>query len=212
MFENKTHAGSLLAPLLEALKLDNPLVIGIPRGGVEVASPIARRIKAPLYVIIPRKIGAPFNPEYAVGAVAPDGTVIYDENLLNYWGLTPQDMEKIIAKEKKEIAERTELYGKWGILPDLKKYTVILVDDGIATGYTVKAALTSLRKQTGNPIILAVPVLPEDLVPAFVSLADRLIYLHAPHDFRAVGQFYGDFSEIPHQAVLNIIEETNKLP
>jgi predicted phosphoribosyltransferase len=210
MFKNKNHAGSLLVPLLEDLHLQNPLVIGIPRGGVEVASPIARGIQAPLYVIIPRKIGAPFNPEYAVGAVAPDGTVSYDETLLNYLGLIPQDMEKVIQREKQEIAKRTHLYGKWGTLPDLKNYMVILVDDGIATGYTVKAALSSLRKQTTNPIILAVPVLPEDVVSSFESLVDKLIYLHAPIDFRAVGQFYEDFSEISHEAVLNILEETNK--
>lgn len=205
MFKNRTHAGTLLVPLLQDLQLKNPLVIAIPRGGVEVASPIARSIQAPLYVIIPRKIGAPFNPEYAVGAVAPDGTVSFDETLLNYWGLIPQDMEKIIDKEKQEIARRTELYGKWALLPDLKNYSVVLVDDGIATGYTVKAALSSLRKQTTNSIVLTVPVLPENLIPTFESLVDRLIYLYAPLDFRAVGQFYQDFSEKSHEDILQVL-------
>ncbi len=205
MFKNRTHAGTLLVPLLQDLQLKNPLVIAIPRGGVEVASPIARGIQAPLYVIIPRKIGAPFNPEYAVGAVAPDGTVSFDETLLNYWGLIPQDMEKIIDKEKQEIARRTELYGKWALLPDLKNYSVVLVDDGIATGYTVKAALSSLRKQTTNSIVLTVPVLPENLIPTFESLVDRLIYLYAPLDFRAVGQFYQDFSEKSHEDILQVL-------
>jgi len=198
-----------LASKVAELKLENPVVIGIPRGGVEVAAPIAKKIGAPLYVILPRKIGAPHNPEFAVGALAPDHTAVFDEKTLDMLGLTPAALQPVIEREKEEIKRRLALYGKWGVLPDLAGRDVVLVDDGIATGQTVKAALSSLQKKTDNPITLAVPVLPEDEVPAFTKLAGRLVFLEAPPYFRAVGQFYLDFSDLPHEALLSLLEETN---
>lgn len=209
MFNNKKHAGMLLSAKIEELIIDNPLLIGIPRGGVEVAEPIAQSLQAPLYVTLPRKIGAPFNREYAVGALAPDGTISYDEFTLNLLGLTSKDLKPVITREQLEIKKRLELYGPWGQLPDLKHHSVILIDDGIATGYTVRAAINSLKKHTDNPLILAVPVLPSDLVDSFAALVDILIYLEAPADFRAVGQYYKDFSELTHEAVIDILKKAN---
>lgn len=210
MFVNRKHAGSSLAQKISPQELENPLVIGIPRGGIEVAAPLAQALAAPLYVILPRKLGAPFNREYAVGALAPDGTVSLDEDLISRLGLAREDLEPIITKESQEIQKRTGVYGPWGKLPDLAGRTVILVDDGIATGHTVKAALSSLRKSSAKKLLLAVPVLPEDAVSTFASLVDRLVYLEAPSDFAAVGQFYDDFSETAHQTVLDLLERTNK--
>ncbi|MCR4441799.1 MAG: phosphoribosyltransferase family protein [Peptococcaceae bacterium] len=209
MFRNRNQAGLLLASEVAGLNLEKPVVIGIPRGGVEVAAPIAKKLGAPLYVILPRKIGAPHNPEFAVGALAPDHTAVFDEETLDLLGLTPAALQPVIEKEKEEIKKRLELYGRWGVIPDLAGCDVILVDDGIATGQTVKAALSSLQKKTDNPLILAVPVLPEDAVPIFTALAGRLVFLEAPRYFRAVGQFYEDFSDLPHETLISLLEETN---
>jgi predicted phosphoribosyltransferase len=209
LFRNRNQAGLLLASEVAGLNLEKPVVIGIPRGGVEVAAPIAKKLGAPLYVILPRKIGAPHNPEFAVGALAPDHTAVFDEETLDLLGLTPAALQPVIEKEKEEIKKRLELYGRWGVIPDLAGCDVILVDDGIATGQTVKAALSSLQKKTDNPLILAVPVLPEDAVPIFTALAGRLVFLEAPRYFRAVGQFYEDFSDLPHETLISLLEETN---
>lgn len=210
MFKNRRQAGVLLAEKIIALEIENPYVIAIPRGGVEVAAPVAVRLEAPLNVILPRKIGAPYNPEYAVGAVAPDGTVTYDEIALGYLGLSRHDLEPVIAKEKREIKNRLALYSPWGVLPDLTNNTVILVDDGIATGQTVKAALSSLQKKTQNPVILTVPVLPHDAVETFVQLAGKLVYLDAPRFFQAVSQFYENFSDLPHGEITAILDQVNR--
>lgn len=209
MFATRKHAGTLLSEKIKELDIDNPLIIGIPRGGVEIAEPIAQNLPAPLFVTLPRKIGAPFNPEYAVGALAPDGTINYDEFTLAMLGLTYDDLNPVIAREQQEITKRLKLYGSWGQLPDLNNHSVILVDDGIATGYTVRAAIDSLKKQAYK-LILAVPVLPHDLVDPFAASVDKLIYLEAPVDFRAVGLYYKDFSELSHKAVINILENANK--
>lgn len=209
MFKNRKHAGEILAAKLTEDQPNNPLVIGIPRGGIETAAPLAEKLGAPLYVIQPRKIGAPFHPEYAVGALAPDGTVTLDETALASWGLTHFDLERVIEKEKQELEKRLHLYGRWSILPDLSEHTIILVDDGIATGHTVRAALSSLKKKTSNSVVLAVPVLPLDAVPLFRELADKLYYLEAPAYFQAVGQFYDDFSDLSHEDILDLLEKTN---
>jgi len=211
MLKNRRHAGTLLAEILTGLDLNNPFVIGIPRGGVEVAAPIAQALQAPLYVILPRKIGSPLNPEFAVGALAPDGTATYDQTVLSFLGLTPLDLEPVLAREIKEIEKRLDLYGHWGRLPDLTNNTVILVDDGIATGHTVKAALSSLKKKTPHPVVLAVPVLPYDALETFMGLAGKLIYLEAPRFFQAVGQFYYDFSDLPHEEVIAILKQANEV-
>lgn len=210
MFKNRRQAGSLLAEKIAEAEIKNPYVIAIPRGGVEVAASVAVRLKASLSVILPRKIGVPSNPEYAVGAVALDGTVTYDDTALGFLGISRRDLEPVIEREKKEIEKRLALYSPWGSLPDLMKNTVILVDDGIATGQTVKAALSSLKKKTGNPVVLAVPVLPDDAVDTFAMLAGKLVYLKAPRFFQAVGQFYYDFSDLRHEEIRAILEETNQ--
>lgn len=209
MFKDRVSAGKLLAEKIESLQLKKPLIISIPRGGTAIAYPIAARLNAPLYVITPRKIGAPFQPELALGALAPDGTVTLDEFNLSTYGLTIKDLNVIIEKENKEIAERLKIYGKWGEIPDLNNRTVILVDDGIATGHTIQAAIKSLQKKGACPLILAVPVLPLDRLDFFAAMVDKLIFLIAPEDFYAVGQFYQDFSELTHEEVIKTLQQIN---
>lgn len=209
MFKNRRHAGLLLAEQIKNLKLQNPYVIGIPRGGIEVAGPVAQAVNAPLFVILPRKIGAPFNREYAVGAIAPDGTAALDKSLLEIYGISSSDLEPVISEEIKEIEKRLAIYGRWANLPNPDQKTVILVDDGIATGWTIRAALASLKKSSPLELILAIPVLPGDSVQVFRDLADSLVFLEAPAEFRAVGEFYQDFSDASPQEIIKILEASS---
>jgi putative phosphoribosyl transferase len=209
LFKNRKEAGTLLASKLKALKLDDPVVICIPRGGVDVALPIAKDLKAALYVILPRKLGAPFNKELAVGALAPDGSLFFDLFLMSLYDLTTEDLQPVIQEEKKEIAKRIKLYNPWDQLPDLTKHSVILVDDGIATGHTIKAALSSLKSKTTSSLILAVPVLPSNTIDDFSALVNCLLYLEAPFHFKAVGQYYEDFSDTSHHNILKMLEQIN---
>ena len=171
-----------------------------------MAAEVAAALNAPLDVIVPRKIGAPFNPELAVGAVAPDGTIFYDEALISYAGIDRQDLEQQAARELQEIGRRLSVYqGARSGGPQAPEYrgrTVILVDDGIATGYTVQAALLSLRQQKPGRLVLAAPVAPPDSLARLRPDADEIICLLVPEDFYAVGQFYQDFHQTTDQEVI----------
>ncbi len=207
MFTDRRDAGRRLAARLQHLQKPDAVVIGIPRGGVIVAAEVAAALNAPLDVIVPRKIGAPFNPELAVGAVAPDGTIFYDEALISYAGIDRQDLEQQAARELQEIGRRLSVYqvarsGGSGAAPEYRGRTVILVDDGIATGYTVQAALLSLRQQKPGRLVLAAPVSPPDSLARLRPDADEIICLLVPEDFYAVGQFYQDFHQTTDQEVI----------
>ena len=207
MFTDRRDAGRRLAARLQHLQKPDAVVIGIPRGGVIVAAEVAAALNAPLDVIVPRKIGAPFNPELAVGAVAPDGTIFYDEALISYAGIDRQDLEQQAARELQEIGRRLSVYqvarsGGPGAAPEYRGRTVILVDDGIATGYTVQAALLSLRQQKPGRLVLAAPVSPPDSLARLRPDADEIICLLVPEDFYAVGQFYQDFHQTTDQEVI----------
>jgi len=207
VFADRRDAGRRLAARLQHLQKPDVNVIGIPRGGVIVAAEVAAALNAPLDVIVPRKIGAPFNPELAIGAVAPDGTIFYDEAMIGYAGIDRQGLEQQAAKELQEIGRRLSVYqgarsaGR-GAAPGYRGRTVILVDDGIATGYTVQAALRSLRLQEPSRLVLAVPVAPPDSLARLRPDADEVICLLVPEDFYAVGQFYKDFRQTTDQEVI----------
>lgn len=207
IFADKYHAGKLLADILRTKELHNTKLIAIPRGGVEVADPIAQALKSSIHVIIPRKIGSPFNTEYALGAVAPDGSTYLDDFLLSSLNMKESQLKPIIDREMEEIKTRMEKYQPWSLLPDLTDSTVILIDDGIATGHTVKAALKGIKNKGAKKLLLAVPVLPHDIVDEFQALVDELVYLEAPQFFQALGQFYEDFSPTTHDTVLQILKK-----
>jgi predicted phosphoribosyltransferase len=205
VFADRSDAGRQLADRLQHLKDQDAFVLGIPRGGVIVAAEVAASLQAPLDVIVPRKIGAPFNPELAVGAVAPDGTVVYDESMVRRLGIDLSDLKRQAARELQEIERRRRLYRGDRPAPDLRGRTVILVDDGIATGYTVQAALRSLRQQQPKRLVLAVPVAPADSLARLRPDADEVVCITAPVDFYAVGQFYYDFGQTSDQEVLSAL-------
>ena len=215
IFRDRRHAGELLArAILERFdgNLVNPVVVAIPRGGVVVAEPVAEVLKAPIELVIPRKIGAPFNEEFAVGAVTEDGYVLLNPSVpFEALGITKDYIERKAREEIEEIERRREKYLSGFKRIPLEGRDVILVDDGIATGLTVKAAISSLKRQNPNRIILAVPVMPADRVPEFRDLVDDLIVLYAPEFFQAVGQFYQNFSQTTDEEVIEILRRNREM-
>jgi predicted phosphoribosyltransferase len=202
MFANREQAGIALAERLKDLALSAPIVLGIPRGGVVIAAAIAREIGAELDVVLARKLGAPFYSEFAIGAVDEDGDVVLNEEGINVFEIP----EAYIAQEKERqlelIADRKARYRSVRPAASLKGRTVILTDDGLATGSTMMAALRAVRKKMPGEIILAVPVASPDRLREAGKLADRTICLHAPADFRAVGTYYEDFAAVEDDEVI----------
>ncbi|MEW6662466.1 MAG: phosphoribosyltransferase [Bacillota bacterium] len=200
LFKDRREAGEKLAARLKGLG-DKVLVLAIPRGGVVVAAPVARVLNAPLDVIIPRKVGAPINPEVAIGAVTQDGYVLWNEELMGRLGLNEADMQPAVEETLQEIKRRLLFYRGDSPPPVIQGKTVILVDDGIATGFTVKAALRSIARQEPSWLILAVPVAPAEVIPEMAAEVDEVVCLASPEPFYAVGQFYEDFDQTTDKEV-----------
>ncbi|GFN23095.1 phosphoribosyltransferase [Thermanaeromonas sp. C210] len=205
LFGDRQEAGEKLAASLKEYAARDVLVLAVPRGGVVVARPVAAALGAELDVIIPRKVGAPGNPELAVAAVAPDGTVIYNEGVLRALGLKRQDLREAIADELQEIRRRVGAYRGKKAPPRIKDRTVVIIDDGLATGLTVEAALVSLKREEPRELILAVPVAPADTVDRLRPLVTRVVCLATPDPFYAVGQFYRQFPQVEDGEVVAIL-------
>ncbi len=206
-FLNRQDAGEKLSRVLQKYSGENTVVLGIPRGGVIVAAQVAKSLGAPLDVIIPRKIGAPHNPELAIGAVTPDGTVIEDEAMVQLLGISDKQIKILADQVLEEISRRAQTYrsGRPGM--KLEGKTVIIVDDGIATGFTVQAALKSVRKMNPHRLVLAVPVVPADTARVLREMVDDLVCLQTPELFYAVGQFFIDFDQTSDQEVVKLLTE-----
>lgn len=204
MFADRAEAGELLADALERLGLSDPLVLALPRGGVPVALPVARRLAAPLDLALVRKIGLPGQPELAAGAVmsGPEGdTIVFNDDVLAAAGHSPADFIRTIERLTAENAARRLRYlGHRAPEPVAGRWLVV-VDDGIATGATVRAALQGLRRQNPAGIVLAVPVAPAETLERLCPLVDRLICLAVPRPFHAVGQHYLRFEQVSDAAV-----------
>jgi len=212
VFADRKEAGAILARLIEERfkgDLKEPILVAIPRGGVVVAEKIAESLGAPVEIVVPRKIGAPFNSEFAIGPVAEDGEVFLNPyitpSLAKGEGITDEYVKKKAEEELKEARRRREKYRK-GKKVSLSGRDVILVDDGIATGLTVKAGIHSVRAEKPNRIILAVPVLPADKLPEFERLVDAVVTACTPEHFSAVSQFYEDFSQTTDEEVVEILQ------
>ncbi len=207
IFRDRQEAGRLLAEELSFLKgKENLLVLAIPRGGVVVGSEVARALDAPLDVYITRKIGAPYNPELAIGAIASDGTLMLDRSLASRLGVSEEYIEAQSAREREEIERRMRSYRGHQPSPDLEGRRVILVDDGIATGATIEATIDALQKTDLEELILAIPVGPKETIERLKRKVDRLICLHAPEIFWAVGSFYMAFDQTTDEEVVALLE------
>ena len=207
MFNDRREAGQRLGEVLLAYRDEQPLVLGLPRGGVVVAYEVARMLKAPLDVIVARKIGAPGQPELGIGAIAPGDTLVVDPYIVRVLGLSEEDIRQLAEREQRELERRIRLYRGDKPMPDVTGRTVIVVDDGLATGVTARAAMRSLRKQHPRKIILAVPVCAPDTAEALKKEADEVICLFAPPDFRAVGLWYRDFSQTSDEEVIELLQK-----
>ena len=206
MFKERASAGRELANSLEKFRDQNVLVIGIPRGGVIVAAEVADALNAPLDLIITRKIGAPGNEELAIGAVAGVGQVMLNSKLVEALNVSKDYIEERVEKAVAEIKRRRRLY--LGELPstNVGNKTVLVIDDGLATGYTALAAIEMLRTMKPQKIVLAVPVAPSETVASLMPEVDELIYLSMPREFLAVGQFYDEFHQVTDEEVIDRIK------
>lgn len=206
-YKDRQDAGQKLAKELEKYSQNKPIIIALPRGGVVVAYEIAKRLKAPLDIIIARKIGAPFNPEFGLGAISENGASTLDNEAIRHFGLTDGDVEQAINRENEVMSKKIELYRKGSIPMELKDQTVILVDDGLATGVTTKAAIMSIKQNSPKRIILAVPVSPPDAINKLLKEVDEIVCLKTPDEFYAVSAYYDNFEQISDNEVINLLHK-----
>ena len=206
-FHNRHDAGRKLAERLLPLAAANPVVLALPRGGVPVAREVALALGAPLDILAVRKLGAPHNPEYGIGAVAEDGTRVLDPEALAVLGIDGATLESIAAREVAELRRRVALYRDARPPIELSGRTVIVVDDGIATGVTDTAALRAARRREPERLVLAVPVCAPDSMSRLREYADDVVCLQAPPLFHGVGQWYRDFSQVSDEEVMAGLEE-----
>ena len=210
-FIDRTDAGKKLAEkLLEYKDKSNVLVLGLPRGGVPVAFEVAEAIDAPLDVFIVRKLGVPGQPELAMGAIASGGIRVMNENVVRRSGVSEQQIEEIAEKELQELKEREEIYR--GARPDIEisGKTVLLVDDGLATGASMRAAVSALKELDPEKIVVAVPTAPADTCNEFDSLVDEVICLRTPSPFWGVGGSYQNFSQTTNEDVREFLARSEE--
>jgi predicted phosphoribosyltransferase len=201
-FEDRRDAGRRLAELLLPLAGEHPVVVALPRGGVPVGREVADALAAPLEILAVRKLGAPHNPEYGIGAIAEDGTRVFDPEALAVLGVSGGVLDAIVARETAELARRVSAYRAGRPPLPLADRTVIVVDDGVATGVTDTAALRALRRKKPRRLILAVPVCAPDSAARLREEADEVVCLAEPTRLYGVGQWYRDFSQVSDEEVI----------
>jgi putative phosphoribosyl transferase len=207
-FQDRSDAGRRLAKALASYKKRHPIVLALPRGGVPVAAEVAAALDAPLDLILVRKIGVPTQPELAMGAVV-DGAapiVVRNDEVIELSGTTSDEFEATCARELEEIERRRQLYLGDRARAEIAGQVVIVVDDGIATGATTRAALQAIRNRKPKELVLAVPVAPPDTIAQLRGEVDALICLETPELFGAIGYFYRDFRQVSDQEVIAILK------
>jgi len=209
-FANRKQAGRLLADRLQHYMGQAAVVVGLPRGGVVVASEIARQLQLPLQILCPKKLGAPTNQELALGAVTETGDYFLNEDLIRQLGVSLQEVEKEL-QQAKEAAKKRFFSLKKELPPrDFNNKLVILVDDGLATGATMKASIKTARREKAQKVVVAVPVASIEAYWQVKALVDEVICLHIPPFFGAVGEFYQDFAQVEEQEVLELLQARKK--
>ena len=206
-FADRKEAGRRLAQQLSHLKANQPVVLGLARGGMVVAAEVAALLGAELDVLVARKLGAPWQPELAFGALAPSGTTYLDQEMVAALGLSNDEIERVVHRAAAEVQRLLDAL-RGGRPPlDVRDRTVIVVDDGLATGATAIAALRYLRSQGPKELVLAVPVCAAQAVPVLEEEADEVICAHIPRDLGAVGFWYSDFRQTSDEEVRNLLVE-----
>lgn len=211
MFSNRQDAGNqLVQPLIQYKNKPQTLVLGLARGGVVVASALAKGLSLPLNVVILRKIGAPGNPELAIGAITEDGKGVFNTQIIKMLGVSESYIKKEIEKEKAVAQKRIALYRQYAPLPELKDSIVILVDDGIATGATMLAAIKAMKESQVKKVVVAVPVSAVDSLEHITKVADEVVCLHSQEDFFGVGFYYKDFIQVEDEEIVYLLKGINQ--
>jgi|ERR1035437_1163568 predicted phosphoribosyltransferase len=205
MFKNRKDAGEKLAKVLEKYKAEKPLILAIPRGGVEVGLQVAKKLNADLSLIIARKLPFPDNPEAGFGAIAEDGSTFIFENA--YYWLSGENIEKTKQQQIAEIERRVKVLRGEHPLPEIKERTVILIDDGIAMGSTMRAAIELCKKRGARKIVVAVPVIGTEVAGEIEKKVDELVVLEIPRYFRAVAEAYEKWYDVSDREVLDLLRE-----
>jgi putative phosphoribosyl transferase len=208
MWQDRVAAGKELAERLAPYAGQKAVVLGVPRGGIVVAAQVAKALKLPLGYVLARKLGAPGNPEFGIGAVAADGTTVLDQESAALSGADAAYIEKIKAAQMAEIQRREAFLGHNEAASDLEQKTALVVDDGLATGVTTLAAVRYLKKRAGR-VVLAAPVAPPDTAEMLAREVDEIIILSTPTPFGSVGAFYYDFQQVEDNEVKYLLEEYN---
>jgi putative phosphoribosyl transferase len=206
VFRDRQEAGQLLAERLSRYREEKPIVLALPRGGVVVGYEIAHALGAPLDVVVARKLGTPGQPELALGAIAPGGVYVLNEDIIGWLDISEDEVEKIAYQEAREMERRMRHFR--GDKPELalEGKTAILVDDGIATGMTVRAAIEYLSQQEPGYLVLAVPVCAAETTEAIRSEVDDLVCIKAPPELLAIGYWYEDFEQVSVEEAMDLLE------
>ncbi len=205
-FIDRSDAGRELATAVERFAAEGPVVVALPRGGVPVAFEVARALDAPLDVALVRKLGAPFNPEYGIGAIA-EGGIRFVRRDAEATGVSAEEVEEVVARESAELERRRRLYRGDRRAYPVEGRIVILVDDGIATGGTAVAAGRALRARGAARVVLAVPVSPPGTEERLGGAFDEVVCLAQPPEFFGIGQFYVDFAQVGDNEVIQLLDE-----
>jgi predicted phosphoribosyltransferase len=209
MFQNRIDAGRRLVSRLDQYKGQRDvIVLALPRGGVVIGYEIARSLNVPLDVLIVRKLGFPGHSELALGAVGETGTVVLNEDIVAAGRVSEDFLNREIALQKDEIARRVSIYRAGNKLPNLNGMRVILVDDGVATGATIKAAISSIKEERAAKLVVALPVGPQEAIRVLRHMVDDVICLETPPGFMAVGQYYLDFNQVSDDEVVNLLRKS----
>ena len=206
LFKNRVAAGRDLALALESYRGPATLVLGLPRGGVVVAAEVAQILGAELNAIVTRKVGAPGNPEYALGAVAEGGVVVLNDREIDEYGVSRAFIQQEVNRQEEEIRRRVQLYRDGAPLPTMRDRPVLVVDDGVATGYTMLAALRAVKQQGAHPVVMATPVTPIGTLERLETECDNAVVLATPEPFYAVGLFYEDFAQVSDRDVIRLLK------
>jgi putative phosphoribosyl transferase len=207
-FADRHHAGRELAERLRGLGRERPVVLALPRGGVPVASEIAAALNAPLDVLVARKIGAPGNPELGIGAIAEGGITVLSEEAIRSLSIGGHELESAIAQATRELADRVRRYRAGGPPMSPRDRTVVVVDDGLATGGTAHAALRAVRERGARRVVLAVPVGAPATVAALREEADAVVCILEPQPLWAIGLWYDDFSQVSDEEVHELLKRS----
>jgi putative phosphoribosyl transferase len=208
VFQNRTEAGKHLARAIQKLKIRDPWIIALPRGGVPIGFEVAKALRAPMDLLVVRKIGSPTNPEYGIGAITEGGLYFLNDAAIEDLQLSPKEIRPILNRELNNVNRQVAQFRGSRPNPNVKDRNVVLVDDGLATGVTARIAIDFLRQQGAKQIILAAPVCAPDTAQTLSGFADQVICIEKPENFYSVGLWYNDFSQISDEQVLSLMNET----